>query len=260
MKIQIASDLHLEFTRHQFPDYLPLLRTDANVLVLAGDIDLSTQAIDRFANYPIPVVYVHGNHEAYRREYLSLSSDMRAAAAGTQVHYLERDIWVTGAVRFIGCCLWTDYALYGNPMAAMRVAGAMLTDHRIVSFRKERFTPEQALEEHRASLAWLRETLASPFDGPTVVVTHHGVTEKSVHPKYAGDPLAAAFVSELGDLVEQASLWVHGHVHDSFDYTVGTTRVIANPRGYPWNVGAVSRSDELVWENTRYSPALVVEV
>jgi predicted phosphodiesterase len=260
MKIQIASDLHLEFTRRAFPDFVPLVHTDADILVLAGDIDVSTRAIERFAHYPIPVVYVHGNHEAYHREYLSLASDMATAAAGTQVHYLERETWTSGSVRFIGCCLWTDYALYSEPTTAMRMAQSMLTDHHVVRYGNQRFTPGQALDEHQASLAWLRETLAAPFDGKTVVVTHHGVTQKSVHAKYADDPVAAAFVSELGELVERADLWVHGHVHDSFDYMVGSTRVIANPRGYPRNVSAVTRPDDLVWENNQYVPDLVIEL
>jgi Icc-related predicted phosphoesterase len=87
---------------------------------------------------------------------------------------------------------------------------------------------------HASSKAFLAETLATTFAGPTVVVTHHGPQWLSVHPRYRADLLTAAFVSDLSALIMdfQPNLWVHGHVHSSFDYSVGQTRVLCNPHGY----------------------------
>lgn len=64
MKIQVASDLHLEFLDQRFPDYRVIEYTDADVLIIAGDIHRNTKAISAFADWPVPVIYVHGNHEA----------------------------------------------------------------------------------------------------------------------------------------------------------------------------------------------------
>ena len=99
----------------------------------------------------------------------------------------------------------------------------------------------------------LRSALQAPHDGPTVVVTHHAPCTGSIHPKYADSPITPAFVSDLDELVEAsgAALWIHGHVHDSYDYRVGNTRVLCNPRGY---------GKEGVNENRRFDPALTVTV
>src|SRR2546422_5814677 len=222
MKIQVASDLHLEFLEKKFPGYRVVEPTDADVLIIAGDIHRNTQAIAAFADWPVPVIYVHGNHEAYKEQYFKLVENMRTVSAGSNVHYLEKNEYILKGVRFLGCCLWTDYRLdTANPLTAMRHAQRELNDHRIIRTELGRFTPQDALQIHQKSRAWLEEKLDQDFDGPTVVVTHHGPHPNSVHPRFEGTPLNAAFVSDLTPLIEQADLWIHGHVHDSFDYEVG---------------------------------------
>ena len=115
------------------------------------------------------------------------------------------------------------------------------------------FTPQHAAELFDANARWLARELAQPFAGPTVVVTHHAPSPHSIHPRFAGSPINAAFVSDAQALVEGsgARLWVHGHTHDSFDYRLHSTRVLCNPRGYAKD-GQV--------ENARFNPHLVVEV
>ncbi|MBN3765209.1 metallophosphoesterase [Burkholderia sp. Ac-20365] len=261
MRIQIASDLHLEILHQSFPGYNPVTPSDADVLVLAGDVAKGADAIEQFAHWPVPVIYVHGNHEAYGTEYDALAERIRTRAAGTAVRYLERDALVMGDVRFLGCCLWTDYALNGTRDRSMAQAGRMLHDHRVIRFNAGgRFRPEHALAEHERALRWLREQLAMRFDGRTVVVTHHGVAPLSVHPRFADDPVSAAFVSDLRPLLESADMWIHGHVHDSFDYRVGRTRVIANPRGYAKNRLMARNPGGLEWENPTFNPALVIDL
>lgn len=261
MKIQIASDLHLEFLEEPFPDYRVIEPAGADVLIIAGDIHRGTQAIDAFADWPVPVVYVHGNHEAYHEEYSSLVDDMRAASAGTQVHYLERDEYVLCGVRFLGCCLWTDYRLYPElSLEAMAEAETKLMDHRVIRSGPGYFTAQHALDIHRQSRAWLEMKLDQAFDGSTVVVTHHGPHPDSVHPRFAGTLLNAAFVSDLTPLIAKADLWIHGHVHDSFDYRAAGTRVIANPRGYPLNRLSAQSIEQIEWENQGFDSRLVVHV
>ncbi|MGF6372951.1 putative phosphodiesterase [Paraburkholderia sp. RAU6.4a] len=261
MRIQIASDLHLEIVHQSFPGFNPVVRSNADVLVLAGDIAKGADAIEPFARWPVPVIYVHGNHEAYGTEYDTLANSIRMRAAGTAIHYLERDTLVMGDVRFLGGCLWTDYALSGVRGRSMALAGRMLHDHRVIRVGDgTRFRPEHALAEHEKTVKWLRTELAKPFDGRTVVVTHHGVAPPSVHPRYANDPVNAAFVSDLRPVLELADVWIHGHVHDSFDYRVGQSRVIANPRGYATNRLMAVAPTDLEWENPAFDPALMIEL
>lgn len=102
--------------------------------------------------------------------------------------------------------------------------------------------------------------LHEPFDGRTVVVTHHAPHPDSVHPRFAGNLLNPAFASDLSALMGPADLWIHGHVHDSFDYQVNGTRVIANPRGYALNRQSVQSPEQLEWENPLFDPRLVIEI
>lgn len=275
MKIQIASDLHLEFLRQRFPDYHGVATTGADVLVLAGDIDTGSNGLAAFAGWPVPVVYVHGNHEMYGEHYAPTVALMRQMAGpdssqrdgpgggAGEVRYLEQEEWFFGGVRFLGACLWTDYLLYGELRRedCMERANSGLNDHRLIRTGHGPFSARDALECHQASLAWLNGKLGEPFSGKTVVVTHHAPHPKSVHPRFAGDTLTAAFTSDLTQLIErhQPALWCHGHMHDSSDYKIGKTRVVANPRGYPVT-RSVRAAGELEFENRGFKPGLVVDI
>jgi predicted phosphodiesterase len=263
MKIQIASDLHLEFLS-RFPRYRVIEPADADVLVIAGDIHNGAKALRAFEGWPVPVIYVHGNHEMYDQHYQTMLLELRGTAAALGIHFLENDELILDGVRFLGCCLWTDYELYGTMYASMLEAERNLADHRAIRFADRLFIPPDALSIHMDSRHWLSHKLQEDFPGKTVVVTHHGPHEKSVHPKYTVDPITrllnAAFVSDLTPELEDADLWIHGHTHDSFDYEVEGCRVIANPRGYPMNRPSAKLIAELTFENKSFDPRLVVEI
>jgi predicted phosphodiesterase len=261
MRLQIASDLHLEML-YRLPGYRVIEPApDADALILAGDIHSHTHAIETFSDWPVPVYYAHGNHEAYLSHYYGVTAEIARRAEAVGIRYLERNAVELLKVRILGTCLWTDYALDGNAPAAMREAQRCIRDHSVIRVGDgQDFTPAIARAEHTKSRAWLQQQLALPFDGKTVVVTHHGPHRNSVHPRYAGDLLNAAFVSDLTPLVEQADLWIHGHVHDSFDYMIDKCRVIANPRGYARNRLYAESPEQVEWENPAFDPTLVLEV
>lgn len=261
MNIQIASDLHLDLLQQRFPGYRVIEPAPAaDVLVIAGDIHHMTGAVDSFSDWPVPVVYVHGNHEAYGSSIDETTSALRAAAGGS-MRYLEGDEFILNGVRILGCCLWTDYALFPDmEQAAMRECEDRLLDHRAIRTADGMFSAADALRLHQASRRWLAAKLDDTFDGPTVVVTHHGPHPGSIHPRYAGQLLNAGFISDLSSLLGKSALWIHGHVHDSFDYTVAGTRIVANPRGYALNRRAAASPVEIQWENPAFQPALVLQI
>ncbi len=253
MRLQIFSDLHADFNRWPAPPDL----AEADIVVVAGDV---CEGVARGFKYlrahisaPTPIVMVAGNHEFYRSSLERELASARRAAPALVITFLDDGTAEIDGIRFIGTTLWTDYDFFGTDLRrdAMAAAEDGLMDHRLI--RADRgprltFRPEDARERHFASRRFLDKTLSRPFAGPTVVVTHHAPHERSVHPAHRESLLTAAFVSDLSDVIAfQPELWVHGHTHARFDYRIGTTRVICNPRGYGG-------------ENRAFDPGLVVEV
>jgi len=230
MKLHILNDLHIEFEDFEPP------ATDADVVILAGDIGVGMEGLRwAEARFPgRPVIYVPGNHEFYHHD-LALIDELKVEAPD-HIHMLNDDQVIIDGVRFLGSILWTDFALYGevDKFFAMQQARQQMTDFSIIQNNGQRFTPEDAIRLHTASRDWLAAMLAEPFDGKTVVVTHHAPSSQSVHPRYASDLLTPAFASNLESLMggDGVALWVHGHMHESYDYEIYGSRVVCNPRGY----------------------------
>jgi 3',5'-cyclic AMP phosphodiesterase CpdA len=271
VRIQIFSDLHAGVA----PLKPITVARDVDLVVVAGDVAEGAQ--NAFATLrdivpeAVPIVFTMGNHEYYRRflgEELTLA---RTLAPNFNIHLLENDCIIVGGgtVRVAGASLWTDYRMFGdrNAPAAMHAARVGMNDHRLIGWKRkpwERFRPQEAALLHAASRAFFVETFATPFDGlATVAVSHHAPHVGSVPTRYASDILSAAFASMLLDEMnagyqggdgarppatfDAPDIWIHGHVHDSADYRVGSTRVIANPHGYGR-------------ENAGFDPALVIEI
>ncbi len=263
MRIQLASDLHLEHLQSYFPgERLISPAPEADVLVLAGDIAQGTLAIELFKDWPVPVLYLAGNHEFYGADLGQVRRDLKLATIDGTMHYLDNSSCYVNGVRFLGTTLWTDYLLFPqwSQAQAMQAAQDVLRDHQLIHCGKQLFTPEAALAEHRISRQWLEQQLATPYAGKTVVITHHAPHPLSIHPRHANDPVTAAFVSDLGPLVAKADCWLHGHVHDSFDYSVGKCRVASNPRGYALNKRSAAGSAQLLFENPKFHPACIIDL
>lgn len=231
MRIQILSDLHLEFAELENPQ-----APDADVVILAGDIHVGTEGV-RWAleNFSVPVVYVAGNHEFYSLQREPLLEELRQLSEGSRVNVLERDITEIDGVCFLGTTLWTDFALHGTPEVSMRHAGSGMADFHAISETEDTlFTPEDALNQHRDSLAWLGQAVRDHSNKKFVVVTHHAPSVLSIAAKFENDALNPAFVSDLDPFIaaHNVPLWIHGHTHSSFDYQLHGTRVVCNPRGY----------------------------
>ena len=263
MRVQLASDLHLDLIERRWPgERLITPAPDADLLVLAGDIHHGTRAIELFADWPVPVLYLAGNHEFYGHHWDHARQQLRRAAAGTAVRFLDNDTVDLDGVRFLGSTLWTDYCLPDAAQAAaMQAAEGLLLDHRRILTDSGPLRAEQALQEHRRCRRWLGQQLGQGRDGRrTVVVTHHGPHPGSVHPRFAGSPVNGAFVSDLTELLDQADFWLHGHVHDSFDYRVGRCRVLTNPRGYATRRAEACSVGDLQFENPAFRDHFVIDL
>ena len=264
MNVQLLSDLHLESN----PGFTAQPLAGADLLVLAGDIgsyqngsrlselDIRDFGLARFsplpvaqggAGWPTPVLFLPGNHEYDGLDFDEADSRLREACRRLGLVWLEREVLQLGGVRFVGCTLWADFDALTTEQAftgevtlteqlrqrdkAFRAANFYLKKNH--SFRNcEPVLADALREEALKSQAWLRQALAEPFAGTTVVVTHFAPSLRSADPRYGLTPGTAGFCNSLDDLLEHAQLWLHGHLHCPVDYVKNGCRVVANPLGY----------------------------
>lgn len=253
MKIALLSDIHLSVSP------MPLPGTQADVLVIAGDIARPTQAMEWARQTRLPAIYVAGNHEFYGSDLATTYDRLRQQAEGSTVRVLERSEWHHGGVRFLGCTLWSDYRLFESEAARERGladAGRFLFDFskiKVSADFAELFSPALSQLLFAQSVAWLDECFARPHAGGTVVVTHFAPTPGSIADRFRASTINASFVSDLTDRIGQwqPDLWLHGHTHDSFDYRIGRTRIVCNARGY---------AKDGRTENGRFDPGLTIDL
>lgn len=259
MKVQIVSDLHLEFS-----DILITNTNQADVLILGGDIMLAEKVLKpqselggRFRDFlqrvslQFPhVIYIAGNHEFYGGYWLRSLDDLRVACGVHEnIHFLERETKIIDDVLFVGATLWTDMNQH-DPLTLLGVRD-MMNDFQAITddtLGYAKLKPVTTAERHRQTRQYLQQVLSANSQRKTVVVAHHCPSHLSCHDQYKDDHIMnGAFRSDCTDIMldhPQIGLWTHGHTHHCFDYMVGGCRVVCNPRGYPsehtnWNANCV---------------------
>jgi Icc-related predicted phosphoesterase len=264
MKLQVISDLHLEFQG------VPAIEnTGSNILILGGDICLAehlyrnpTAGLDNkiqngwYANDAIryreffkycssewrDVLYVMGNHEHYSGRWNRTEEILREELVRyPNIKLLEQNKMVIDDVVFLGASLWTD--MNNQDPITIHAVRDMMSDYRAITeingSNYHKLRPITTVQKHVETVSWLKMMLGED-KRKTVVVTHHAPSRMSVHPKYQSQTLMnGAFVSGLENIMldnDHLVLWTHGHVHDPWDYFIGNTRVFCNPHGYPGEI------------------------
>lgn len=230
MRIAVYSDLHREISLFEPP------ALEADVVVLAGDTDNGTRGLEWAKHaFDKPVLYVPGNHEYYDGEFGEVQAALVRSARGSRVEVLDCGERILDGVRFLGCCLWTDYSLAPEDERAEIIERSRRynPDHFAIRYGKSSFAPEHAIDLCIRHRSWLERNLRVPHPGPTVVITHFAPHPRSIASKFQNDPANPGFIVPLEPLMGSAALWIHGHTHTAFDYEVKGTRIVCNPRGYP---------------------------
>ena len=260
MKIALASDVHLEFGDLDFDN------TDsADVLILGGDICVANditqrdpyntmgeeyrsnrfhaffqRCCDRFPH----VIFIVGNHEHYHGDFAKTVPHFKDVLGYLpNLHILEKETFVLNDVTFIGGTLWTD--MNKRSIRTLHEISRMMNDFRCVDNSAKdsdqrgwnsRFTTTDAADDHDAMLEYIRLMIEGKWDQKFVIVGHHAPSRLSTHPRYAHEAIMnGGYSSELDDFIldhPQIKLWTHGHTHEDFDYCIGSTRILCNPRGY----------------------------
>ena len=262
MRVSVMSDLHLDFADLTLPG--------GDVLILSGDIceakrmkpdmynrdmvllehERKDQRPDRFnrffeeecAKYR-EVFMVMGNHEHYGFQYQKTYNHIKEQLP-TNVHLLENECRELDGVLFIGATLWTDMNR-GDELTLFHMK-SMMNDYRQITMFNEaknayhRLQPERTMADHYRSRNYIKtileENRATGKNLPVVVMTHHAPSKVSIKPRYLNDTIMnGAYSSDLSEMIldnPEIRVWTHGHTHDVFDYMIGSTRILCNPRGY----------------------------
>lgn len=224
LKIRFLSDIHLDVNDDDFS-----LSGD-DFTILAGDISGNVdEAIEWIKNNVKRGLFVEGNHILYNSKYFlddSYGKLKEAFPLDNDVSFLQNESKVVDGITFAGCTLWTDYNLYGKQPYYMRRAEGLLNDYRWRVKGVRKVSPQSLLSEHTKSLNFLKQ-----FEN-AVFVTHHAPSVKSISAYYGDDDANPCYASNLEELASHQRLWIHGHVHDCFDYYIGDCHVVCNPRGY----------------------------
>ena len=280
MRINIVSDIHLEFGPIEIKN-----TEGADVLILSGDICVAADVLHKddlnnksrkihdffemcskeFKN----VIYIVGNHEHYNGDFQRTIPHLKQFLGHLDnLHILDKEIVTIDDVTFIGGTLWTD--MNKEDGITLYHMSSMMNDFIKVSngkiqngiqaeddkpyYRIKRLTPEDVVVDHKSMLEYIRIIVEGKQDQKFVVVGHHAPSKLSTKPKYQDDYIMnGGYSSDLSEFIldyPQIKLWTHGHTHDTFDYMIGGTRVVCNPRGY---IKYEQRADE-------FDPNIIFEV
>jgi predicted phosphodiesterase len=255
IKIGLVSDLHAEFwkPRHfeNVGSKVQRALADADLILLPGDIDNARSSVRTARRlFPTqPVCLVAGNHEFYESDYDATLTGLHEETANSNICFLDRGIYRTCIhgidIRVLGATLWTDFALFGDPVLNMIAAGNGLNDFHLIQYHKRLLTPRDALTMHVTDKAWLLDELDQVFAGLTIVMTHHAPVNFAIAAKFVNDSLSPCFASRLDDLLirDDVALVCWGHTHHSVDQTIDKTRFVSNQTGYVTGNASVENDD-----------------
>ena len=233
MNLQLLSDLHLEFEPFE---YIP---TSADVLVLAGDIHMGLKGLEwiKKVQLNIPVIYVLGNHEYYKQTYPKLIHKLKEEAKEHQIYILENETITLDGYHFHGATLWTDFNLFGDPRQVGIHCQSTMNDckyiRRLPNYSKMRTIDLAHI--HKQSKKWLEKSLQSTKRDKNIIITHHAPSIQSIPEVHHDNMINTAYASNMETFIHEYAplLWLHGHIHTTVDYTIGSTRIMSNPKGYP---------------------------
>lgn len=251
MKLKLWSDLHLEFRDNLYDHIFDPIWEDENsykdvTLLLAGDIGVGMGAkkfVEEMCKHFKYVLMIHGNHEYYDGDLNKVVSDWKAYTGEElnimiepgprNFYFLHNDSVILDGVRFIGGTMWTDFN--GSDIIDMSAAHRVMADYQVIKLDGKPLTPRDVIREHDKFMDFLLKKFDEPFDGKTVVMTHHSPGNELKRTGTKRGRVSSAYFADIEELIgyhNKVQLWVHGHTHQNWDYMINETRVVCNPYGY----------------------------
>lgn len=238
MKLQILSDLHLEFNNYDWN--IPIL--NSSLVILAGDIGVGIKsprwAIEQSKKLNKEIILIFGNHSYYNQYYENLKIQTKEMCQGTEVYFLDNNSIIINGIRFLGTTLWSNFRGLGDQYIeeAKQDAARWITDYRLIHYKDRLITPNDTEKFYFEAVDWLYNELAKPFKGKTVLIVHHGPSPKCHNDQRHGlpNPLSTYFWSDLEDLIipNKIDLVIYGHTHSNLRFQVNGVPVVTNQKGY----------------------------
>lgn len=243
-KLSLLSDLHLEFDEF----FRPKNTQNSDILLLAGDIaifkylkpnsgrrDMFMPFFEHISKEWETILYIPGNHEYYGHSDISSNIIQEVGyELPDNIILANNDVYFHDDLAVVMGTMWTDINK-GNPSDVFLYQTSLNDSKQIKDSRGPgyRWVGNGVLREHMITKNYFDSIINNYPDKKVVCMTHHAPSQLSEHPRYKGDRVNCYYNSDLTSMMQDnVKLWVHGHTHDNFDYTVGNTRVVANPKGY----------------------------
>jgi len=253
MKIQYASDLHLEFADNwRFLKENPL-KVTGDILILAGDIGYLGD--ENYANHPFwdwasenyqQVIACMGNHEFYKYYDISTLHDGCRIPISDNVNSYYNAVVHIGDIDIILSTLWAKI-----PLREAYYTERVISDFHRILYNGELLTFADFNREHERCLAFVKKAVEESTAKCKIVVTHHVPSFKMQCPKFADSLANGAFTVELEDFIKAHDIdyWIYGHSHYNVDVTIGNTRCLSNQLGYVFHN-----------EHLTFDPCKIIEV
>lgn len=248
LKVRFMSDIHSEFDGLTGVFTIPVNKDDKDtVLILSGDVGVVkspvtlTKIFDQLSRFK-RVLMCMGNHEHYGYSFIKTENKIKEILEKyDNIFLLENDFNIVNDVAFIGATLWANFdnenvLVMQDCLRGMNDYYKIRTGLSLVDAYKYPLTPQDVLAVHNKSVAYIFDSIKfHKAEGRKVVVfTHNGPSKQSIHAMYRSEQLNGAYVTDLEDRIieTEPDFWIHGHVHASFEYIIGKTNIVVNPRGY----------------------------
>lgn len=240
MKIQYASDLHLEFAENwRVLKQEEPLNVCGDILVLAGDIGYLGD--DNYQTHPFwdwasehyqQVIVALGNHEFYKFYNLSSMYDGLIGMIRPNVHYYYNAVVRIEETDFIVSTLWANIDLEDAYITEQSVS-----DFRRILYGEDILTFSDFNREHRHCFDFIKQSVAKSNAKHKIAVTHHVPSSQLVAPEFLGSRINGAFAVEHADYIETSGIdyWIYGHSHRNIDKTIGRTQCVCNQFGYAFS-------------------------
>jgi predicted phosphodiesterase len=233
VKLQVVSDLHLDFS------YMEIENVGSDALVVAGDLcELRSNHTERFFKHCSgefeKTFFVMGNHEYYGGRLDLVKQKIHDVVSKyPNITVLDDSCVEYKGITFVGGTLWTDCNKF-DPLTLHALKSMMWDFTGIKMENGLPLKPADTVDFHKKTVEYIKHVLQKVDNA--VVVTHHSPSLKSIHERYIHQNIMnGGFHSDLSELIlshPQIKMWIHGHTHFPFDYTIGETRIVCNPRGY----------------------------
>ena len=234
MKVQFASDLHLEMAANAAWLQSHPLKVVGDILVLAGDTAYLEEGIpnwflDRVSASYQQVLLIPGNHEYYHYGDIAKRGDSWQWILRENIGYYYNKVVTIGNTDFILSTMWSHI-----PEADMFQVQRGLNDFYQILCNDNRLTPDDFNAEHERCKQFITKSVADSKAEHIVVATHHVPTLQCVAPQHQGSALSSAFAVEMGNMIADSRIeyWIYGHSHTNIDVEIGATKIVANQLGY----------------------------